>query len=130
MGIGTFEPASRWWAPRVEAHSHLMNGDVLVVPTQGHQVVRVVITPVGSSPDVMRLDPVAPLTAIDLASALVSMEDEAANRRGDGFPEIGDSDRSPVVTADDDPNLAGEEDLGGVLGPTLGPGDSVTPASP
>jgi hypothetical protein len=88
-----------------------VDGNVVVVPAQGYEVVRVVIAAMGSRPDVMRLHPVPALAAVDLAAALVAMEDEAANRRWDGFSEVGDTDRSSVVTADDGPDLAGAEDL-------------------
>ena len=105
------------WALRVDSHPHLVDGNVVVVPAQGYEVVRVVIAAMGSRPDVMRLDPVPALAAVDLAAALVAMEDEAANRRWDGFSEVGNTDRSSVVTADDGPDLAGAEDLGKGVGP-------------
>ena len=130
MGIGTFEPASRWWAARVEAHSHLMNGDVVVVPTQGHQVVRVVITPVGSGPDVMRLDPVATLTAIDLTSARSRWRTKLRTAGGMASPgsetPIGRLSSPQTMTR----TLPVQRISERVLGPTLGPDDSVTPASP
>ena len=60
-------------ARRVERHAHLMDGDVMVIPAQTHQIARIVITAPGARPGVMGLDPVATLAAIDLTSPMVTL---------------------------------------------------------
>jgi hypothetical protein len=62
-----------WRARRVERHTHLMDGDMMVVPAQTHQIARIVIAAPGSPPDVVGLDPIATLAAVDLTSPLVTL---------------------------------------------------------
>jgi hypothetical protein len=104
------------WALRVETHPHHVNGDVMVIPAEGDQIVRVVVAAAGSLPDVMGLETVSASTSVDLASSLVAVQDRAANRWWDGLPEIGDTNRTMIVPAHDDPDLAGAQDLGEGVG--------------
>jgi hypothetical protein len=50
-----------------------MDCDVMVVPAQTDQIARVVIAAPGARHDVMGLDPVATLAAVDLAPPLVTL---------------------------------------------------------
>jgi hypothetical protein len=93
----------------------------MVVPAEGDQVVRVVVAAAGSLPDVMGLETVSAAASVDLASSLVAVQDKAADRRWDRLPEIGDTNRTMIVPADDDPDLAGAQDLGESIGSDSGP---------
>jgi hypothetical protein len=100
------------WALWIETHPHHVNGNVMVVPAQGDQIVRVVVAPTGSLPDVMGLETVSASASVDLASSLVAVQDKAADRLWDGLAKVGDTNRTMVDTAHDDSDLAGAQDLG------------------
>jgi hypothetical protein len=53
--VEPFELAPVGWTGRVETHAHHVDGNVVVVPTKGDQIVRIVVATTGSWSDVMGL---------------------------------------------------------------------------
>ena len=94
----------------VDLVAEAVDGDVVVVPAEGDQVVGVVVAAVGSLADVVGLEPVAAVASFDGTSVLVSPGDVAADVAGDGFSPIGVGDGVEAV-GDDEADLAGAEDL-------------------
>ena len=99
----------------VDPESEVVDGDVVVVPTERDEVVGVVVAAVGSLPDVVGLEAVLAVTAFDRAVSLVSPGDETPDRRGDRFSHIRIGDGVEAV-GDDYSDLAGAEDLGEGVG--------------
>jgi len=59
VGWGFDESAFEWWRVGVDSESLLVDGDVVVEPAQGRQVLRVVGSAVGSQHDVVWFESVA-----------------------------------------------------------------------
>ena len=93
----------------VEFHAAAVDGDVVVVPAKGDEVVRVVAPALASGPDVVYLEPVSALAAVDSAAPLVTLEDVEPGGPGYGFSQVAVTDR--VFPNDVDPDLAVTEDL-------------------
>jgi hypothetical protein len=93
----------------VDPVGEAVDGDVVVVPAEGDEVVGVVVAAVGTLADVVGLEPVAAV-AIDGALVLVSPGDVAVDVAGDGFSPIRICHRVEAV-GDDEADLAGAEDL-------------------
>jgi len=98
----------------VDLVAEAVDGDVVVVPAEGDEVVGVVVAAVGTLADVVGLEPVAAV-AIDGALVLVSPGDVAVDVAGDGFSPIRICHRVEAV-GDDEADLAGAEDLGQRVG--------------
>ena len=47
-----------WWAVRIDRETELVDRHVMVIPTQGDEVVRIVVAPIVLLVDVMRLQSV------------------------------------------------------------------------
>ena len=94
----------------VDLVAEAVDGDVVVVPAEGDEVVGVVVAAVGTLADVVGLEPVAAVASFDGASVLVPPGDVAADVAGDGFSPIRICHRVEAV-GDDHPDLAGAEDL-------------------
>ena len=77
-----------------------MNGNVVVVPAQGGEVVRVVATAVTALPDVVGLEPVAARARIDCAAA-VAPGNGTTNSGWDCLGRVRGHDRSTVCETDD-----------------------------
>ena len=90
-----------------------VDGDVVVEPAQGGEVVGVVGSAVAVGDDVVGLEPVAGVTPGDGASA-VSVEHGAAYRWGDGATVRGGGDGFAVVEADDLDRSVAEDLVEGV----------------
>ena len=73
-----------WVDPVAES----VDGDVMVVPAEGGQVVGMVVAAVLSFSDVVGLEAVAAVASLDGALVLVSPGDESSDRRRDGFSHI------------------------------------------
>ena len=95
---------------RVDPESELVDGDVVVVPAEGDEVVGVVAAAVGSLGEVVGLEPVAAGAAFDRALPLVPPQDVAPGAGWEGFSQIGIGNRVETVGGDD-PDLAVAEDL-------------------
>jgi hypothetical protein len=108
--VGPGESAVVGWTVRVEDHAHLVDGDVMVVPAEGDQIVRIMISALGSWFDVVGLEPVAART-VDLALSLIPVKDIGSDGGGDGFSPVGHPDRSPILSLEDHLDLSGAEDL-------------------
>ena len=92
-----------------------VDGDVVMKPAQGGQVVGIMVAAVGSLADVVGLEPVAAVASLDRALVLVPPGDVSADRPGDGFSHVGICDGVESV-GDDEADLAGAEDLGEGVG--------------
>ena len=104
----------------VEEHSHHVDGDVVVIPAEAYQIVRVVVPTGRALSDVVGLEPVAAAAPVDLAASLVAVQHPGANRRRDRFSQIGDPDRSMILALEDDPDSSGAQDLVERVGPDPG----------
>ena len=98
-----------------------VDGDVVVVPAQRDEVVGVVVAAVLSFSDVVGLEAVGAVAPFDRALVLVAPLHVAADVAGDGFSQIRVGDGVESV-GDDDPDLAGAEDLGQSVGSDPGSG--------
>jgi hypothetical protein len=76
-----------------------MNGDMMVEPAEGGEIVWVVVSAIVSHLDVVRLEPIAAPTAGD-ATAAVARCHESAHCRRNGFGVVGSHDRFPVLQSD------------------------------
>ena len=94
----------------VDPETQLVDGDVVVVPAEGDEVVGVVVAAVGSLPDVVGLEPVGAVASFDGALPLISPLHVAADVAGDGFSHIRIGDGVEAF-GDDEADLAGAEDL-------------------
>jgi hypothetical protein len=94
----------------VDPVAEAVDGDVVVVPAQGGEVVGIVVAAVGTLADVVGLEPVAAVASLDGALVLVPPGHVAADVAGDGFSHIGICHGVEAV-GDDHPDLAGAEDL-------------------
>jgi len=72
----------------VDPVAESVDGDVVVVPAEGDQVVGVVVAAVGSWADVVGLEPVAAVASLDRTLVLVPPGHEPADVAGDGFSHI------------------------------------------
>jgi hypothetical protein len=77
-----------------------VDGDVVVVPAEGYEVVGVVVAALGAVADVMDLEPVAAGAAVD-DTAAVAMEDVAAGGGWDRAGRVGGPQRPASVGLDD-----------------------------
>jgi hypothetical protein len=94
----------------VDLVAEAVDGDVVVVPAEGDEVVGVVVAAVGTLADVVGLEPVAAVASLDGALVLVPPGHVAADVAGYGFSHIGIGDGVEPV-GDDQADLAGAEDL-------------------
>ena len=94
----------------VDPESHLVDGDMMVIPAEGYQVVGVVVTAIGTLVDVVGLEPVAARTSFDGTLPLVPPQHMAPNDGGDGCPQVGVGDGVESV-GDDDPDFPVAQDL-------------------
>ena len=76
----------------VDAVAESVDGDVVVVPAEGDQVVGVVVAAVLSFSDVVGLEAVGAVASLDRALVLVSPLHIAADVAGDGFSHVGVGD--------------------------------------
>jgi len=116
----------------VEEHSHHVDGDVVVIPAEAYQIVRVVVPTGRALSDVVGLEPVAAAAPVDLAASLVAVQHPGANRRRDRFSQIGDPDRPSVFTLHDHSYFSGAEQFGEGVGShpwSRGEGDSGLPVA-
>ena len=72
----------------IDRETELMDRHVMVVPTESHEVLRIVVTTPMLLPDVVRLQPVAAVASFDGASSLVSLQYEGSNGRWDCFVTV------------------------------------------
>ena len=94
----------------VDPVAESVDGDVMMKPAEGDQVVGVVVAAVGSLADVVGLESVAAVASFDGTSVLVPPLEVAADVAGDGFSHIGIGDGVEAV-GDDEADVAGAEDL-------------------
>ena len=99
----------------VDPVAESVDGDVMVVPAEGDEVVGVVVAAVGALADVVGLEPVAAVASLDGALVLVTELHKPADRAGDGFSHVGIGHRVESVDGDD-PDLSGAEDFGEGVG--------------
>jgi hypothetical protein len=92
----------------VDPESELVDGYVMVIPTQGYQIFGVVVAAQVLFVDVVDLEPVTAAAAFDRTGPLVTMEDPGPDRRGDRFGEMrhGDGTLFSVGPGDPDPAFA------------------------
>ena len=104
------EPSPVGGTVGVDPESHLVDGDVMVIPAEGDEVVRFVVAAPGPLVDVVGLEPVAASASFDGTLPLVPPQDIAPDDGGDGCPHIGVGDRVESV-ADYYPDFPVAEDL-------------------
>ena len=95
---------------RVDGEAEPVDGDMVVIPAQGCQVVGLVVAAVLSFPDVVGLEPVTARASLDRTLPLIPPEDEGSDCGGDGFSQIGVGDRMQSVSGDQT-DFARAEDL-------------------
>ena len=76
----------------VDPESQVVDGDVVVIPAEGDEVVGVVAATVGSLLDVVGLEPVTACTSFDRTLPLIPIQDVASDTGGDGFSQVGVGD--------------------------------------
>ena len=94
----------------VDPESHVVDGDMMMKPTNSDQVVGVVVAAVGTLSDVVGLEAVAACASFDRALPLIPIQDVAADRGRDRLSQIGIGD-GVESAAEDDAGLALTQDL-------------------
>ena len=87
-----------------------VDGDVVVVPAEGYQVVGIMVAAVGPLLDVVGLEPVAAVASFDRTLVLVPLLHETSNSGRNGLAHVRICHRVEAVGGDD-PDLAGAENL-------------------
>ena len=77
---------------RVDPVSDVVDGDVVVIPAEGDEVVGVVAATVGALVDVVGLEPVTACTPFDGTLPLIPIQHQASDTGGDGFSQVGVGD--------------------------------------
>jgi hypothetical protein len=84
---------------------------MVVIPTEGDQIDRVMVAASRTRANVVRLEPVPASATVDLALALISIQHRSADSWRDGLSKVGDPNRATVAVLDHYSNLAGAQDL-------------------
>ena len=114
----------------VDGEAEPVDGDMMVVPAQGGEVVGVVVAAVLSFSDVVGLEPVSARASFDGTLPHVPPEDEGSDCGGDGFSQIRVGDRVETVGDDGADFCRCRESQTACWVPTRGPDETEAPVSP